>query len=46
MEEHRKIILGKSDVAVYSVQKAINILIDNEKLYNPGTIIIDVIKSF
>jgi HAE1 family hydrophobic/amphiphilic exporter-1 len=40
-----KIINGVSDVAVYGVQKAVKILVNNEKLYNKEITIEDVAKA-
>ncbi|MDR2777031.1 MAG: efflux RND transporter permease subunit [Puniceicoccales bacterium] len=40
-----KVIKGVSDVTVYGVQKAVKILVNNEKLYNRGITIDDVIKA-
>ncbi|MDR1232945.1 MAG: efflux RND transporter permease subunit [Puniceicoccales bacterium] len=40
-----KVIKGVSDVAVYGIQRAVKILVNNEKLYNRGITIDDVIKA-
>ncbi|MDR1890875.1 MAG: efflux RND transporter permease subunit [Puniceicoccales bacterium] len=40
-----KVIKGVSDVTVYGVQKAVKILVNNEKLYNLGITVDDVIKA-
>ncbi|MDR1413643.1 MAG: efflux RND transporter permease subunit [Puniceicoccales bacterium] len=40
-----KILEGVSEVAVYGVQKAVKILVNNEKLFNKGITIDDVTKA-
>ncbi|MDR2778748.1 MAG: efflux RND transporter permease subunit [Puniceicoccales bacterium] len=40
-----KVIKGVSDVTVYGVQKAVKILVNNEKLYNRGITVDDVIQA-
>ncbi|MDR1413436.1 MAG: efflux RND transporter permease subunit [Puniceicoccales bacterium] len=40
-----KILEGVSDVAVYGVQKAVKILVNNEKLFNKGITVDDVTKA-
>ncbi|MDR2603025.1 MAG: efflux RND transporter permease subunit [Puniceicoccales bacterium] len=40
-----KVLKGVSDVTVYGVQRAVKILVNNEKLYNRGITVDDVIKA-